>query len=164
MSDQILNTIIENSYTLHELRKRVRILKAFISKKLYGSDTTEMDLEIRTEINWLYQLGDSFFTQFNQSNFSQLFQELEIRINHLSPLIIYFAFEPNIVELNNVGSWLRKNYGPQFIFDHKLDPSLIAGCALVWKGVYRDYSLRSKIEQNRQGIIQVIRASINSNK
>lgn len=163
MTDQILNTIIESSYTLHELRTRVRVLKAYLGKKVFGSETDDMDLDIRSEINWLYQLGDQFMSQFNRSNFSEIFTEIENRINHLNPLIIYFAFEPTANELHNVGIWLRKNYGAQFLFDHKYDPTLIGGCALVWKGLYKDYSLKGRIEQNRQAIIEVIR-SINTNK
>jgi hypothetical protein len=164
MTDQILNTILDSSYTLHELRERVRILKSYLSKQLFGSDTTEDDLDIRAQSAWLNGLGEAFFKQFNQNNFSPTFTEIEAKINHLSPLIIYFAFDVTPTELENVGAWLRRNYGPQFIFDHKYDPTLIAGCALVWKGVYRDYSLKTKIEQNQQEIIGVIRNSINTGK
>jgi len=50
--------------------------------------------------------------------------------------------------------WLRENLDqPRLVFDFKVDPSLIGGCAFVYKGVYKDYSLRARISDNKDKII-----------
>jgi hypothetical protein len=161
MNDKILNKILETGFTTHELRQKIRILKIFISNQLYGV-TESTDPELAKLTGWLEGLGPQFFTQFNQANYTSIFAELEKKAETLPNLVIYFAIEPNTKQLASVGSWLRESYGSQFIFDPKYDPSLIAGCALVWKGVYKDYSLKAKIAENRGQILEVIKSTISS--
>lgn len=162
MVDQVLAKILEQSFSIHELRQRIRVLKSYLAKKFYGSDNQSLDNETAGQINWLYSLGDQFYQQFNPMNFSQIFEQIESKIESLPTLIIYFAFELTPEQSQEVGNYLRKRYGPYFVFDSKHDPSLIAGCALVWKGVYKDYSLRAKIAENHDAILEVIKQTISA--
>ena len=70
------------------------------------------------------------------------------------------AFSEELFDISSA-----KILGKQFIpgspfqtaFGKIVDPRLIAGAALVWKGVYRDYSLRAKLEQKRQELLEEFR-------
>lgn len=160
MTGQILEKILEDNFTLSELRHRIHVLRFYLNKRLFGNDTTEFDSQVRVEAGWFYKLGEPFFNQFNKANLSQIFDALEAEVSNLPVLTIYFAFEPGRDELHRIGDFLRKNFGPKFIFDAKFDPTLIAGCAFVWKGGYKDYSLRARVAENRQQILETIKGGL----
>ena len=52
-----------------------------------------------------------------------------------------------------LGQKIRATFGT-VLFELRFDPDLIGGCALVWKGVYKDYSLRAKIAEKHKEILE----------
>lgn len=150
MRSQILDVILTNTYTLPDLKHRVRILKEVLENRIFGGS----DLKLAApDSNWVETLAKDFLSQFNKDNLYQLFDSMDETINNIPPLVIYLAFEPNEETKAQISQWLRSNLTKKFIFEIKLDPSLIGGAALVWQGVYKDYSLRTKIEVQKEVIL-----------
>ncbi len=149
--EPILQKILESTFTLSQLKHRVRILHEYLSEKLFTNNKTSSQVEPE-DLVWLNSLGGSFLDQFNINNLDQIFKDLEDYLQKIKPLIIYLAFEPN-EELNHqIGLYLRQNSSHK-IFDAKMDPNLIAGCALSLNGIYKDYSLKVKITQEKEKIL-----------
>lgn len=162
--DPILEKIIQSTYTLTDLYKKIRILKKYLISKFFdpnqlGNQQT-IDQDLNSELDWLKSLGDEFYSQFNSQNVYQMFEELERKVESISPLTIYLGFEPPKEEIANIGLWLRKNTKGNDIFDLKLDYGLIGGCALVKNGTYKDYSLKNKLKENTNQIGAIIRSSL----
>lgn len=108
--------------------------------------------------DWLNSLDEKFYARFTKENFYKQLQELETQTKKISPLIVYLAFEPGEGENQQLSTWVRQIFGnPQLVIDVKYNPDLIAGCALVWKGVYKDYSLKKKIEDQKEQILAIFR-------
>lgn len=80
--------------------------------------------------------------------------DLENNISKLQVLILYLPFEVNDRIVEQIGQKTRIIFSQLLLLDIKYDPSLIAGCALVWKGILRDYSLKAKIEQEKAQILE----------
>lgn len=156
--DQILNTILSNTYTVTALKSRLNVLKSYLSQHFFGAQQQQgetvntVNMEHK-DLAWLKSLSSEFFQNFNKDNMYNIFAELEKGINELKTLTIYLTFEPDDTSLANIGSFARKLFGNYLLLDTKFDPNLIAGPALVWKGIYKDYSLRSKIEQKKTEIL-----------
>lgn len=148
--DNILNIILNNTYSLHQLKHRLSILKTYLQNTLFGATPSQIQ---PADLLWLKSLPPSFFQNFNASNLSDTFIQLEKSIASLKTLTLYLTFEPDDEALSQIGQAIRKLFG-QLLLDIKYDPSLIAGAALVWQGVYKDYSLRSKIEDKKGMILQ----------
>lgn len=146
----MLEIILENSLTLQGVYKNLRILKEYLTSQIYGSEKQNLEKE---DTEWIKQLDKTFLQQFNKENLSTEFEKIISNLEKIPILIIYFAFQPDNEQIKSVWLWLKKNYPERIILDVKTDLSLIAGCALVWKGSYKDYSLKSKIEENRQDIL-----------
>lgn len=147
-----LEKILESTFTVSQMRHRVRILREHISRKLFNTSNTKQ-LEL-ADLEWVNLLGKPFLDQFTKDNCDQIFKYLEDYLQNLKPLIIYFAFEP-VKELNDqVGLMLRQNFTNHKVFDAKIDPGLVAGCALSFNGIYKDYSLRVRIAQEKEKIMQ----------
>lgn len=147
----MLNTILSNTYTTHDLKHRLRILRSYLEKKLFGN--IEADDFSPDDLAWLNSLGENFYTSFTKENLYLVFKDLEKESQKLTSLILYLAFEAQTPQIESISQWLRKNLQTKLIFEVKIDPDLLGGTALVYKGVYKDYSLRAKIQEQAQTIL-----------
>lgn len=145
--DDTLKIILKDTYSLSQLNHRVRILKSSLLKAFFGGENLSYSL---TDLNWLKSLPNSFYQKFNKENVYQIFTDLEKQISNLKTLIIYLTFEPDETTLAQVGTHVRNSFGLTLLLDIKLDPNLIAGAALSWNGVYKDYSLRSQLQAKKE--------------
>lgn len=153
MDQEILNTILKDTYTLTQFKHRLHILKANLLKTFFGSEEESLPLSPE-DLSWLKSLPDSFYQKFNKDNVYRIFSDLEQEAIKLSILTIYFAFEPDEPTINRIGLFARKTFTSPLLLDIKLDLNLIAGTALSWKGILRDYSLRAKIKERKGEILE----------
>ncbi len=157
--DTLFEKILTNTYTLNQIQRKIRLLKEFINQKLFTSaapDFENVKPEDVTYVKWLKTLDPTIINQFTSQNANDLFRQLDAKVTSLKVLLIYVAFDIPDSSLTLLGGLLRGNYGPQFVFDIRYDPSLIGGAALVWNGVYKDYSVKKSIEDNKQAVLQEI--------
>lgn len=148
-----LEPILKTTFTQAQLRSRIRLLKSHLLDILFKGSGQTNDLSVQDN-DWLKSLPPSFISQFNKDNVYSQFEELEKQINKVQPLTLYLAFEANEEALQKVGMFARKTFNQNLILDIKVDPSLISGAALSWKGVYKDYSLKAKLAVKREEISQ----------
>ena len=151
MEDQILEKILITTYTMSSLKKRVKALKSRLSEHFFGNDTNK-DMVIE-ELDWLNTYGVQFLNMFEKENFYQNFVKIEERVNAIHPLTVYIAFEVGDEEIKQIGSRVRDMYSNNLVLDLKYDPTLIGGCAFIWNGVYKDYSIKSKIVADKTKIL-----------
>lgn len=150
--DDILTTILKNTYSLTQLKHRLRVLKSTLSSRLFGGESKE---EFATsDSTWLSSLPPQFMGQFTKDNLNEIFTQLETKINGLKILVLYLPFDADEQTLTQIGEFARKTFSNLIVLDMKFDPNLIAGAALSWNGVYKDYSLRSKIAEKKGEILE----------
>lgn len=153
--DNVLTIILKDTYSLTQFKHRVRILKANLLKTFFSGEaghTPEMSIAPQ-DLNWLKSLPLDFYQKFTQENVYKIFSDLDDQAARLPILTMYLTFEPDEASLSQLGSFTRKQFNlPPLLLDIKFDPNLIAGAVLVWKGVYKDYSLRLKIESKKSEI------------
>lgn len=149
--DQIYSQILSQTYTLLELQRRLRILRTDCLNRLF-SGSAPLETSYRDQ-QWVKSLGEGFLTQFKQDNVYKIFDLLQAKADKNPILVIYIPFEMPPQEADRLGVFLRQNYGNISLFDVKFDPYLIAGASLVWRGVYKDYSLRRRIEDRKEEIL-----------
>lgn len=155
MEKNLFNKFLANSYFTQEIRARFNVLRAYLIAQFYNS---KPENEFKPEeLVWLKSLGTDFYKDFNRTNVYQLLDFIDAEIKKIKPLIIYTAFEISELEEGKLGLWLRKNFGADIIAQLKIDPNLIGGCALSWKGIYKDYSLKARIDQKHAEIITSLR-------
>ncbi|MBI2597077.1 F0F1 ATP synthase subunit delta [Candidatus Daviesbacteria bacterium] len=145
-----MDYILNNTYSITQLKHKLSILKSYLLQTFFGGPQPALNPKDEA---FLKALPESFLKQFNAGNVYKLFKEMEDQINKLPVLIIYLTFETDDESLAQIGQFIRKNLSSPVILDTKYDPGLIAGAALAWKGVYRDYSLRAKLEEKKGEIL-----------
>ncbi len=150
--NDILNTILKDTFSLTAFKHRVNLLKSNLLKTFFGGESTPTLSP--SDLNWLKSLPVNFYQNFNKDNVYQIFSELEEKEGKLPTLTIYLTFEPDEATVANIGAFARNTFKLPLMLDIKLDPILIAGAAISFKGVYKDYSLRAKIEEKKGEILQ----------
>lgn len=157
-AQDITPKILEDTFSLSQLKRRVNLLKQVTSKKVFGGDNPNLEeYAQREDFAWLNSLTDDFYGAFNKENFTTTFLELEKYISWIKPLVVHLPFDLPTDEIKKLGTYLRKNFASVMVMDIKIDPSLIGGCALVWNGIYKDYSIRKVLEENKVEIITKVR-------
>lgn len=157
--NNILALILQTTYSLTNLKHRLRILQSYFLKAFFGETEATVNIPLSTQdSNWLKSLPEGFYQKFNKDNVYEIFSGLEKEIETLKILNLYLPFEPDELTLSQIGQTARKTFNlSALLLDIKVDPNLIAGSALAWKGVYRDYSLRAKLEEKRQELSEEFR-------
>ena len=150
--DNTLAVILKDTFTLSQFKKRVKTLHSTLSEKFFGGRQGEA--VTAEESAWFKLLPQEFLGSFNKDNLSQAITNLNSQIDKMPILTIYLPFEAEADILNQLGIKVRTTFGENFLMDIKYNPLLIAGCALSWKGIYKDYSLHQKIAERRLPILQ----------
>lgn len=161
MEEQLLQVITQETYTLTRLKSRVRILKNFLIAKIFQSQE-QIDADLSAEDQkWLSALDQNTIAQINKDNVYELFTSIEKKIDSLPVIVMYLPFDAPEIEVAKYGTKARQNFGTSILLDIKYDPTLIAGCALVWKGVYKDYSIKSVLKEKHDEIMSSFRETLN---
>lgn len=171
--DTILDQILSSTYTKHQLYRRHRLLKDFFNYKFFqeGRNFSIQDSlgkfssqgkALHSDLNWLNSLGEGFFNLVSLQEFQGSFQSLEDKFNSLNLTIVYLPFivneetmisgEKNL--LSSIGGWFKENLGKNTIIDIRFNPDLIAGAAISYGGVYKDYSIHSILQHKKEEIIK----------
>ncbi len=158
MENTLLTAFLQNTYSTYQARKHLLILKHELEKRFFNSQQKSEDTESAqdsTDTMWLTSLDEDFFKPFNQMNAYQVLDDLEKEIKKNPTITLFIAFTMPEEEINRLGVWLRIHMVriPNLLCEIKIDPNLLAGCALSFKGIYKDYSLMQRIEANKQQII-----------
>lgn len=149
--ENILNIILKDIYTQTLLKHRLNVLKSYLIQSFFGNQAGAF---AQVDLSWLKSLPPGLYQNFNKDNVYKIFSDLEKQVSSLKTLTIYLTFEPDDLSLSQMGNFARKLFGNSLLLDVKYDPSLIAGTAFAWKGVYKDYSLRAKIGSRKTEILE----------
>lgn len=161
MEQQFLSEILKDTFTLDSFKKRFLVLKLILQKKIYNSEESkesEDSPDKSKDEEWAESFDKKLLNQVTNENFKSITEYVNQYIEGASLLSIYFVFIPDGAQIKEIGEWLRKNLNnPNLIFDVKVDPGLIGGCAIAYKGVFKDYSLKARIEGNKEKLMEEFR-------
>ncbi len=164
-TDVTLGKFLTLTYTKREALKRLRLIRHFLDFKIY-SLKEEKDFKKLIEAyskkdpeadkQFILELGDEFFNAFVPAEADTQIKELEAGIEKIKTVTLYTPFEIPQIDVERMGSWLKKTVGTSALFDLEFDPNLIGGCALSYNGIYKDYSLRKRLEDNKTEVLNML--------
>ncbi len=90
------------------------------------------------------RIGNGKSPEQIQDILNKLKQEAE-KVNFLSLTI---AIEPSEELLTSLSKWAEKNFDNKVIFDITVNPDIVGGAIVTYKGNYRDESLKKTLEES----------------
>jgi F0F1-type ATP synthase delta subunit len=160
--DLLIHKVLDSTYTKTDLARRTRLLREYLEKTFFTPETHEMTKflinqqattdDIDTFLSW----GEDFFRTFTHENTYSIMTAIADRVKVAPIAVLYIPYEPVPAEVIKLGKWFRKQVHQEVLVDLHTDPSLLGGCAFVWKGTYRDYSLRYYMLKRRDEIHKLI--------
>lgn len=152
MVNQLLEQILDQCYTKHQALTLLSQLKESLTNQIFNHPSTT------SYPAWVKQFTSYHLTEFNHNNLYEIFDEVEKKIKSLEPLILYLPLSLPEEEIVKLYLFIRNNLQP-ILLEIKVDPSLIGGAALAWRGIYQDYSLKVRISQQRDMIKRYLEQS-----
>jgi F0F1-type ATP synthase delta subunit len=152
----LLTEISNNCYSYFQLIHQVRLVKQSLESKFYNKDETKE--EITQEDTQLLEKITPKLSSITKDNFASFFDNVNKEISNLIPLIVYIPFEMPETEFKQLGDFVKEKFGSHILIELRFDPTLIGGCSLVWKGQFKDYSLKSKMTQNKEEIFSTFKS------
>lgn len=166
-TNQLLDIVLTNTYAIADLKNRLTILREFLEDYFFTphehpnlifllNEFFVRKDESRDEFNALNAWGYGFYSQFTKENLYQTLDSIEKSADELPTVTLFLPFAPTLYETPRLGKWLRSNVDPRSLMEVKTDISLIGGCAVSYKGIYRDYSLKYYLLRSKAAILKVI--------
>lgn len=152
----MLPIILAQTYTIQDLQAKLQFLKQYLKISLFGEkkDLSQFNSQ---DLVWLESMPANFLKDITTENLEQTFTDFAKQVKALKALVIMVPTELPEKEIIQITNKLRSDYGPNFFIDVQIDPSLIAGCSLVWNGVLRDYSIKKKVEDLKPDILAIFK-------
>lgn len=152
--EEIVKEFLEDVYTKDQALEKFDLLEKFLVDKFFSSSSPQLPSSLKG-------LSDEFYNYFTREEVYQKLSSLEKTLNRLKPLIIYLAFDPPQREIRELGRFIKDRMDKDIILEIRKNPSLVAGCALVWKGRYRDFSLRKIFQEKNDKILDIFSRYLN---
>ncbi len=166
----IIDQFLEKTFTKTQAFQRLRMLRDFLNYQYFQKNTTNLEIplliknfideysrknydpEASSDLKFLSFLPSTFYENFNRENINQKIKEIETYIEKNPVATMYTPFEIPKTDIEGIGLWFKNQLGKNFLYEINLDPSLIGGCALSYKGKYQDFSIKNIISQNGTAI------------
>lgn len=141
------NSILEKVRTKEEANLLLSEIDLILSTLFTSRKKLEKVLTKEIRLTTYAALRKDFLDkEVSPSKIKELLNELSEKLKKLKILEVTMAFEPTQDIINNIHNWVKENLGDDGILDIKLDKSILGGAIIVFKGLYKDYTLKKQLE------------------
>ena len=97
------------------------------------------------------QAKQDFFAKkgATEDTFNDIYSPAKKTVEAVKELTVYVAEELDGGQVARLGKKARELFGEEIFLEFKVDPTLTGGAALVWNGIYKDYSVRARFEEKK---------------
>ncbi len=144
--------IFDSICTTQDAREVLEDMTA-LSESIFKKDAQGVEQKIETMLPFI--LADAMkqyckekqISLQNTTAFVDFIEKLAKALRDLPVMTFYMAFSPNEQYVKQLSA-LACRYGNQrVLLDIIVDKKLIGGAMIAWKGVYKDYSLRKRVDE-----------------
>jgi F0F1-type ATP synthase delta subunit len=170
MSDKLLDIFLTQCFTPEQLARKVRVTKMVLECVYYKLEDTKSDTANRLSeclnVTVVTKEDAEFISTLLEKKYlaeDMLYMQLKevlIKAKDLPTITITSAIRLEPVQIASIGSWLRTNVSSDIMFRTMTDATFIGGCAISWRGAYKDFSIRNTLEQKRGEMRSIIQSRL----
>lgn len=140
-----MNLLFQNIKTTDEKEKLLEEIDVVLSS-LYQNNGDGYSRTLKTDVRaWVADILNEELSKNETSPLNYL-KKLKEELNSFKVVKISLAFEPTALNIEKFSHFIKKYVGEDTILDFTHNPTLIAGCTIIYEGKYRDLSMKSYFE------------------
>ncbi len=151
-----INKIFETIYTVSELQLFYKEIDTIISSLFKSQASFENIIKDILSPN----KADSFLSYFQELHvdvknpvaIQEALLQLKILGNQIPVIHMTLAFEPTNAVLKSISLWFSRREQKKVILDLTLERQLLGGAFISYDGLYKDYTLKAKIDRYFQTV------------
>jgi F0F1-type ATP synthase delta subunit len=148
--DDELKTVEQATYSIGDKGNDPEALMAYVKDKISYKTYTKLQALIeRNMVN---------FRDVNQLH--MFFDQAHKQIMNIPRLQIQIAIEANDSLITAIYSWVKREVHDVVFLELITKPALIGGCVIVYEGMYKDYSVKYKLESDPKKVFEPIMHTI----
>lgn len=165
MNAQLWQIILAKTATKNVLQRRMMFIRQLLQQMLFVQPKINPKLAIerfiaktslnQPDVDFFRSLGSDFLS-FSKQNAYLLIDQLEDIVEKIPTLTITAPIEIAENEAEKIANFAKRMLSKDLIVDFKVNPAVLGGCGLSWKGVYYDFSLPYYIKNNREKLLKLI--------
>lgn len=173
MDDTTWRVLFQDVRTLeeaYELDDELRGIEQ-VSFQLVARDGSKVSLLKQLEkivsyktANKLQLLADKQLIDFaSPESLRQFFDLAHKQVMKVPRLQLQLAIEVNEQLLDSIYKWIKGAVNKPVFLELVVKPNVMAGCIIVYAGIYKDYSVRFQLEEQAEAIFKPIMAQVGEN-
>jgi len=141
-----MNPIFEKIRTLEERDDLVGEVDILIDA-LYQNSNQGLDAILKNKVRaWVSEIINNEITKEGVEVESYL-KKLKADLLSLGDIKLVLAFEPTDSFIDRISTFFRKNIDQNMVLDISYNPGILGGCVVIYKGKYKDLSLKRIYEE-----------------
>lgn len=110
------------------------------------NDLEHFTAEVDRSIESMYDMENNVNLK-NRSELEERFSNIKELARKIPVLTIFTAVSLPYLTIVEIANWLKRNVKNKVILNVVLDSSLLGGSVLLYKGIYKDFSLISEVSK-----------------
>ena len=115
----------------------------------------DYDYRFSQVINDLLQKNKLDFSEDNKLKLERVLKKLRGEYTSIEIVKVDLAFEPSERFMAMLKNWIQNNIGSNVVLDLHVNPKLLGGALITYKGLYKDFSILDKVKNYDFGSIQL---------
>lgn len=150
--DTDFTTIFESIYTIGDARGVLDDIEA-LSESIFKKDARGVEQKIETLLPFILAdrikqyCKDKQISLQDATAFVDFLEKLAKSLRDVPIMTLYLVFLPNEQYVKQLCALACRYCNQRVLLDIVVDKKLLGGAMIAWKGVYKDYSLRKRIDE-----------------
>ncbi len=157
--------IQKTTFTVTEAHHVLSVLRQVIDKIFFiENDGMPIDERYRaavadlpdTDRHHLSSLSADFLKEVSGDNVHTVLHDVREWVESRPKLTLYIPVVFETEQLATIGTWCRSEMSPDMFLETIVEPSVVGGCAFIYKSSYHDMSLRARLHEDPTAIPNII--------
>jgi len=163
---EILRTHIhKNTFTLTEAYQFLSVLRQVLEKIFFTQDTHREIAERYYDV--LHQLSENdkkhlapiavdFLSHITTENVHDIMHDLRVWLEEQPVMTLYVPVQFDADSIASIGTWCRAEIAPDLFLELIVEPSVVGGCAFIYRSSYHDVSLHARFREHPDMVSKMI--------
>ena len=149
---EIVKTKQEAEYLKNDIQK---LASALFNTKANITHEIDTYIPFDKKEQFLSLFGQNQITFQDLENTQKFLALITETLNDIPVISLQIAIEPKQETIDTISDWFSQRLNKEVLLDIVVKKELLAGCVIINNGIFRDYSIKKKIEDRFNNVDSV---------